>query len=69
MDRSEMEKYLRARGWTDLWHPDNWIDSYKEYSNKDWAGTSLEKAYQYVKENEHLYDVIDESYEKKTKDS
>ena len=31
------------------------IDGNRVYSNPDWAGTSLDKAYQYVKENEHLY--------------
>lgn len=63
-----MERYLRDRGWTDHYHPDNWVDTNRVYGNIDWAGTPLEKAYQYVKENEHLYDVIDEIKEK-TKDS
>lgn len=57
MTRVEKEKYLRDRGWTDLWHHDNWVDKNREYGNIDWAGTTMEKAYQYVKENEHLYDT------------
>ena len=55
MTIEEKAEYLRSMGWTDLWHEDNWIDTTKEYGNPDWAGTSLDKAYQYVKENEHLY--------------
>jgi len=50
-----MKRYLTEMGWVALWGENNWIDSNRDYGNPDWAGTTLEKAYQYVKENEHLY--------------
>ncbi len=55
ISKIDMIIYLRKRGWRPLWSEDNWIDGNRVYSNPDWAGTSLDKAYQYVKENEHLY--------------
>lgn len=35
---------LRVNGWSDLWHPDNWV----HYSSKnpDYAGVSKKKAFE-----------------------
>lgn len=27
---------LRANGWRDLWHPDNWV--HESHTNPDWSG-------------------------------
>ena len=48
MTRNEKDKFLRKTGWTDLWHPDNWIkeDWFDDPKmNVDLAGMSLDDAY------------------------
>lgn len=48
ISKKDKIKTLRENGWTDLWHPNNWVK--KEWFdnpkiNIDWAGISLDKAY------------------------
>jgi len=53
-DKREIENYkekarwLKENGWTDLWHPDNWVRT--EWFNHHtinivWAGISTDAAY------------------------
>jgi len=51
IDKKLKEDFLRSKGWTTVWHDDNWVDN----QNPDLAGTTLDKAYQYAKENLDLY--------------
>ena len=48
MTKKEKIKFIRSRGWTDLWSLDNWIrpEWYDDPKiNIDWAGVPLEYAY------------------------
>lgn len=51
IDKKLKQDFLRAKGWSTVWHDDNWVDN----RNPDLAGTTLDKAYQYAKENLDLY--------------
>ena len=35
---------LRANGWNDLWHPDNWV--HESSTNPDWSGVSKKEAFE-----------------------
>jgi hypothetical protein len=55
---SEKEKTLRENGWTDLWHPDNWVKN--EWVNMnidiDRAGFSMDSAYASIKKSDNHVD-------------
>lgn len=44
IDEQMIENALRANGWNDLWHPDNWV--HESSNNPDWAGVSKKKAFE-----------------------
>lgn len=39
-----IETALRANGWNDLWHPNNWV--HESATNPDWAGVSKKEAFE-----------------------
>lgn len=39
-----IDSALRANGWNDLWHPDNWV--HESSSNPDLAGVSKKEAFE-----------------------
>ena len=43
-DEEMIVRALRANGWNDLWHPDNWV--HESASNPDWAGVSKKQAFE-----------------------
>jgi len=54
-ERKMMQKYVRTKGWTDLWHWNNWvkvewIDDPKK--NVDWMGVDLKTVFSNEQKNE-----------------
>lgn len=43
-DDDMIDTALRANGWYDLWHPDNWV--HESATNPDWAGISKKDAFE-----------------------
>lgn len=72
---SEIENYdlkanvLRENGWTDLWHPDNWVRKiwYNDPTiNIDRAGMSTDAAYSIYAKKENLPVVYKTEWVKST---
>jgi hypothetical protein len=43
-DDEMIDAALKANGWNDLWHPDNWVHESSE--NPDWSGVSKKRAFE-----------------------
>ena len=43
-DEEMIDSALRTNGWSDFWHPDNWV--HESASNPDWAGVSKKQAFE-----------------------
>jgi hypothetical protein len=41
--KEDKERYIKANGWYQLWHPDNWVP--KNATNPDTEGHSLDQAF------------------------
>ena len=51
-------KLLKEKGWTDYWHPDNWVkvEWFTNPSvNVDWAGISMDEAWRIMNEESKDY--------------
>lgn len=52
----QQSKVLKENGWTDYYHPDNWVkvEWFNNPSiNVDWAGVSMDKAWEIVNKDNH----------------
>ena len=47
-----IDNALRANGWKDLWHPDNWV--HESANNPDWAGVSKKQAFEILLRKSNL---------------
>ena len=54
----DMSMILKANGWETLWSEDNWIKSNVQYSNKDMAGISTVRAFNFFKELPNSDEII-----------
>ena len=43
-DLESIEVALRANGWSDAWHPNNWV--HESSDNPDTSGTTMMKAFE-----------------------
>jgi hypothetical protein len=43
-DEKAIEVALRANGWSECWHPDNWVHESSE--NPDYAGVNIQIAFE-----------------------
>lgn len=51
-DETMIETALRANGWRDLWHPDNWV--HESATNPDRAGVSKKEAFEILLRHSNL---------------
>jgi hypothetical protein len=43
LTKEDKERYIKTKGWYQLWHPDNWVP--KNATNPDNEGHSLDQAF------------------------
>lgn len=49
---NDIEGALRANGWRDLWHPDNWV--HEDSTDPDHSGTDIMSAFKVLLRSKNL---------------
>lgn len=51
-DNEMIQKALKANGWYNHWHPDNWV--HESDRNPDWNGTNMKDAFERLLRSKNL---------------